>query len=57
VTAHGVDVVAASLGPLAVPAPVEAEADAIAAELRTLSRDAALTAALQALRGHFRREN
>ena len=48
-TDRTVDIVCASAPPLTVGIRVEAEADAVAAELRTLSHDAALVAALQAL--------
>jgi glucose-6-phosphate dehydrogenase assembly protein OpcA len=48
-TDRTVDIVSASASPLRVGIRVEAEADAVAAELRTLTHDASLVAALQAL--------
>jgi glucose-6-phosphate dehydrogenase assembly protein OpcA len=48
-TARSVQIVSTSAPPMAVAVAVETEADAIAAELRTLSRDTALIDALHAL--------
>src|SRR5712692_5173504 len=48
-TDRSVEIVGMSAPPMVVAVPIETAADAIAAELRTLSRDAALIAALQVL--------
>jgi hypothetical protein len=48
-TSHSVEVTGMSMPPMTVGVRVETEADAIAAELRTLSRDAALVATLEVL--------
>ena len=48
-TSHSVEVVGMSAPPLSVTVRVETEAEAIAAELRSLSRDEALVSAIEAL--------
>jgi glucose-6-phosphate dehydrogenase assembly protein OpcA len=53
-TSRSVEVVGMSAPPMVVAVRVETEAEAIAAELRTLSRDDALVSALQVLLDTFR---
>ena len=50
---HRVVVTTPAQPPMIVPAPAEPPADAVAAELRTLARDAALTEALAAIGRHL----
>jgi glucose-6-phosphate dehydrogenase assembly protein OpcA len=54
-TSRSVEVVGPSAPPMVVTAPLETDADAIAAELRSLSRDDALVSALQVLLQTFGR--
>jgi len=52
-TARSVEIAGTPGAPIVVSVPIEADADAIADELRTLARDASLAAALEALRQEF----
>ncbi len=56
-TSHSVEVAGMSAPPMTVSARVETEADAIAAELRSLSRDDALAAAVEVLLDMFRNKD
>jgi hypothetical protein len=56
-TSHSVEVAGMSAPPMTLSARVETEADAIAAELRSLSRDDALVSALRVLLDTFRNKD